>query len=178
MHEVLCSGDVPGPRHSHCVTFWNGNVLLTGGLDIHHEPVLDVFRLDIGSRVWCRISISGTYYPRLVSSYSFIASIEGRGYSHTAHLLGDFLILVGGVNTYHPPPGVAFVNLKTSQSMEFALPSPDKTSLMMLHRHTSILLDDQQLVVLGGGGNCFSFGTHLNRTPVLLNISQCMKFLN
>ncbi|XP_055877981.1 tRNA wybutosine-synthesizing protein 4-like [Biomphalaria glabrata] len=161
--EVLCSGDVPGPRHSHCVTFWNGNVLLTGGLDIHHEPVLDVFRLDIGSRVWYRMNISGTFYPR---------------YSHTAHLLGDFLILVGGVNTYHPPPGVAFVNLKTSQSMEFALPSPDKTSLMMLHRHTSILLDDQQLVVLGGGGNCFSFGTHLNRTPVLLNISQCMKFFN
>ncbi|KAK7011703.1 tRNA wybutosine-synthesizing protein 4, partial [Biomphalaria glabrata] len=154
---VLCSGDVPGPRHSHCVTFWNGNVLLTGGLDIHHEPVLDVFRLDIDSRVWYRMNISGTFYPR---------------YSHTAHLLGDFLILVGGVNTYHPPPGVAFVNLKTSQSMEFALPSPDKTSLMMLHRHTSILLDDQQLVVLGGGGNCFSFGTHLNRTPVLLNISQ------
>lgn len=54
------------------------------------------------------------------------------------------------------------------------LQNQDKSSLLMFHRHTSIDLDREQIVVLGGGGNCFSFGTHLNRTPVILNVGPCI----
>lgn len=43
-------------------------------------------------------------------------------YSHTAHLVEDKIVLIGGVNTHHPPPGVAVINLTTQRSMEFALP--------------------------------------------------------
>ena len=44
----------------------------------------------------------------------------------------------------------------------------------MLHGHSGIssipVLTERQIVVVGGGGNCFSFGTHLNATPVLLTL--------
>lgn len=35
---------------------------------------------------------------------------------------------------------------------------------IMLHNHDSILLDHdkRKLYTIGGGGNCFSFGTHFN----------------
>ncbi len=44
--------------------------------------------------------------------------------------------------------------------------------VIMLHNHKSIYLDDVGLVVLGGGGNCFSFGTHLNKSPIVVNVTD------
>ena len=42
---------------------------------------------------------------------------------------------------------------------------------LMLHNHQSVFWEDSQgIVVLGGGGNCFSFGTHLNEFPVLIDL--------
>ena len=41
---------------------------------------------------------------------------------------------------------------------------------LMLHNHRSVCREDSQgIMVLGGGGNCFSFGTHLNDGPVLID---------
>jgi len=56
----------------------------------------------------------------------------------------------------------------------------------MLHHHASVLLDDDdihvtndidaadgervRLLIVGGGGNCFSFGTHFNRQLITLTI--------
>ena len=34
--------------------------------------------------------------------------------------------------------------------------------LLMCHNHGSVIIDDTELWVVGGGGNCFSFGTHYN----------------
>lgn len=43
----------------------------------------------------------------------------------------------------------------------------------MLHGHSSVLLQDsKQIVILGGGGTCFSFGTHLNAQPVVVDLSS------
>ena len=42
---------------------------------------------------------------------------------------------------------------------------------LMLHNHRSVCWEDSQsIMVLGGGGNCFSFGTHLNDAPVFINL--------
>lgn len=44
---------------------------------------------------------------------------------------------------------------------------------LMLHGHSSVLLQDsKQIVILGGGGTCFSFGTHLNAQPVVVDLSS------
>lgn len=46
---------------------------------------------------------------------------------------------------------------------------------LMLHNHSSVFLpDEKELLVIGGGGNCFSFGTHLNPGPVLLSLSSIL----
>jgi len=45
----------------------------------------------------------------------------------------------------------------------------------MLHRHSSTYLGDDKFLIIGGGGNCFSFGTHLNITPVILDLSKCLQ---
>ena len=42
---------------------------------------------------------------------------------------------------------------------------------LMLHNHRSVCWEDSHgIMVLGGGGNCFSFGTHLNEGPVFIDI--------
>lgn len=49
----------------------------------------------------------------------------------------------------------------------------DKTDeIQMLHGHQSILLNNGQLAIIGGGGNCFSFGTHLNNAVIFINLKQ------
>ncbi len=42
--------------------------------------------------------------------------------------------------------------------------------VIMLHNHASVYLDHVGLIVFGGGGNCFSFGTHLNKSPIVIDI--------
>ena len=43
-------------------------------------------------------------------------------YSHTAHVIGDILILIGGVSFSHDAPGVAMIHLPSGISAEFKLP--------------------------------------------------------
>ncbi|GFR79534.1 tRNA wybutosine-synthesizing protein 4 [Elysia marginata] len=166
--ECTCKGASPGPRHSHSLTFWQGKVILTGGLDENHEPSNCVFCLDLSTMTWDKWNLDGPLSAR---------------YSHTAHLHNNMLLLVGGVNIRAKPPGLAVISLSAHTSQEFAFPAQDKESLLMLHRHTSVMMPQAtsktapQLVLLGGGGNCFSFGTHLNRTPVLIDVEAACSSL-
>lgn len=44
---------------------------------------------------------------------------------------------------------------------------------LMLHNHDSVYWEDVQgIMVLGGGGNCFSFGTHFNEGPIMIKLLQ------
>ncbi|XP_015274463.1 PREDICTED: tRNA wybutosine-synthesizing protein 4 [Gekko japonicus] len=46
---------------------------------------------------------------------------------------------------------------------------------LMLHNHSSVFMPDEEEVLLtGGGGNCFSFGSHLNRHPVHLALGDVL----
>ncbi|KAK3768052.1 hypothetical protein RRG08_045870 [Elysia crispata] len=160
LHRHAIDGTAPGARHSHCLTYWQGQVILTGGLNHNHEPTDQVFGLVLSSMTWEKWDLDGPLYAR---------------YSHTAHLHDNMLLLVGGVNTEEKPPGLAVISLISHTALEFSFPTQDKQSLLMLHRHTSVMRQNvgkatPQLVLLGGGGNCFSFGTHLNRTPVLVDV--------
>ena len=56
---------------------------------------------------------------------------------------------------------------------------PFQTSVpwpLLLHSFCSELTDPEEPVVLliGGGGNCFSFGTHLNRQPVTVDLRPAL----
>ena len=42
-------------------------------------------------------------------------------YSHTSHVINDFLILIGGVNYLNSPPGLCFLDLNRLNAYEFDL---------------------------------------------------------
>lgn len=158
--KLECEGETPRPRHSHTASHWNGCMVVACGLASDHQPLNSIFRLDVVSRTWTEVNIPGNGLR--------------RRHSHAAALINDRLALVGGVCLTLPPPGVALVNLVTGVHQEYVLPQQDPSNPIMLHGHSGIsaipVLAERQIVVVGGGGNCFSFGTHLNATPVLLTL--------
>ncbi|GAB1601190.1 tRNA wybutosine-synthesizing protein 4-like [Argonauta hians] len=150
-------GCKPDALHSHTCCLWKDNfMVLAGGLKQDLLPSSAVYILDLNTFHWKLLDLSGLLYPR---------------YSHTAHIVGDNLILVGGVNLEHRAPGVAAVNLVSGHAQEFYLPAQYKgDEIIMLHGHQSELLNNDRLLVIGGGSNCFSFGTHLNKSMFYIDL--------
>ena len=91
-------------------------------------------------------------------------------FSHTSHVVGDKLLIVGGVGDGDPPP-CEVIDLITGDKTDFSLPSEVEGELLMCHSHGSAIINDKELWVVGGGGNCFSFGTHYNEV-VKFDISE------
>lgn len=148
----------PAPRHSHSAVAWNSKVIISGGLGHEDQPLNSVFILDLETESWMKLQLSDLL-PR---------------YSHTSHIWKEKLILLGGVNTFSGfSPGVAIVNLLTLMVREMRLPIQDPENPIILHKHSSELIEEtQEIVILGGGGNCFSFGTHLNSRPIVIPLQQ------
>ena len=42
---------------------------------------------------------------------------------------------------------------------------------LMLHNHSSFVRNNKEIVIFGGGGNCFSFGTHFNTGIICIDVS-------
>ncbi|KAF2984959.1 hypothetical protein EK904_000383 [Melospiza melodia maxima] len=104
------------------------------------------------------------------------AAEQPLGYSHTAHVHEGKLLLVGGV-WFHASsvPGVTVIDLMTGLCFNYVINVEHLEWPLMLHNHSSVFLpDEKELLVIGGGGNCFSFGTHLNPEPVLLSLSSIL----
>ncbi|XP_048350930.1 tRNA wybutosine-synthesizing protein 4 isoform X2 [Sphaerodactylus townsendi] len=155
--QIPVEGPVPAGRHSHSACGWAGGVLVAGGLDsteralgavLHLKPVENGFR-------WCPLETRPPLVPR---------------YSHTAHAHRGKLLLVGGVWSHGPSvPGVAVIELATGFTAEYDIDAAVLERPLMLHSHSSVFLPEEEgVLVTGGGGNCFSFGSHLNCRPVCL----------
>ncbi|NWU73394.1 TYW4 protein, partial [Pterocles burchelli] len=166
--ELSCTaipveGPVPESRHSHSACGWKGGVLVAGGLGAAEQPLGSVFFLrevEHGFQ-WQTVETHPPLIPR---------------YSHTAHVHDEKLLLVGGV-WFHSPsvPGVTVVDLMTGLCLDYAIDVEQLEWPLMLHNHSSVFLpNEKELMLIGGGGNCFSFGTHLNPKPVLLSLSDIL----
>ncbi|XP_066170349.1 tRNA wybutosine-synthesizing protein 4 isoform X1 [Sylvia atricapilla] len=160
---IAVEGPVPESRHSHSACSWKGGVLIAGGLGAAEQPLGSVFFLrevDHGFR-WEMIETHPPLVPR---------------YSHTAHVHEGKLLLVGGV-WFHASsvPGVTVIDLMTGLCLDYVINVEHLEWPLMLHNHSSIFLpNEKELLVIGGGGNCFSFGTHLNPEPVLMSLSSIL----
>ncbi|XP_067142703.1 tRNA wybutosine-synthesizing protein 4-like isoform X2 [Centruroides vittatus] len=156
--EVENCRHFPEPRHSHSAVAWNFGVLVSCGLGRNDRPLNSVFFLDLEFLSWRELQLVGLL-PR---------------YSHTSHIWKEKLLLLGGVNIFSElSPGVAVVDLLSLNVRELRLPIQDPENPVLLHKHVSELVEETgEIVVLGGGGNCFSFGTHLNNGPIILPIEQ------
>nr|XP_005999146.1 PREDICTED: tRNA wybutosine-synthesizing protein 4 isoform X2 [Latimeria chalumnae] len=159
--EILVEGFVPEGRHSHSACLWNGAVVIAGGLGPEEMPLGSIYLLipTTTGFTWQEVEASPSVIPR---------------YSHTAHIVDDKLLLVGGVLIHSDTiPGVTVIDLKTGQCVDYQINTAHLEWPLMLHNHSSVLMEEEkQLFVIGGGGNCFSFGTHLNQHPVLLSLAS------
>ncbi|KAK3108722.1 hypothetical protein FSP39_014162 [Pinctada imbricata] len=75
----------PGKRHTHTATWWKDYVIITGGLNEDQMPISSIFMFHLPSNTWTIVLPMSPVLPR---------------YSHTAHVVDDSLILIGGVNTH------------------------------------------------------------------------------
>ncbi|NXC20928.1 TYW4 protein, partial [Corythaeola cristata] len=165
--ELSCTvipveGPVPESRHSHSACSWKGGVLIAGGLGAAEQPLGSVFflrNLEHGFQ-WQTVDTHPPLIPR---------------YSHTAHVHDGKLLLVGGVWLRSSAvPGVTVVDLMTGLCLDYTINEHLEWPLM-LHNHSSVFLpNEKELLLIGGGGNCFSFGTHLNPEPVSLSLSNIL----
>ncbi|RVE61161.1 hypothetical protein OJAV_G00168000 [Oryzias javanicus] len=158
--QVPVEGVTPAPRHSHSACSYEGGVLVFGGLGEGGAPLGDTAVLRPTERGFCweRIDVHPPPEPR---------------YSHRAHVVGQKLLVVGGVwMSSEGVPGLALIDLAARTSVEFSLDTASVPHPLMLHSFCSELTacEEPELLLMGGGGNCFSFGTHWNRHPVSVEL--------
>ncbi|XP_030068607.1 tRNA wybutosine-synthesizing protein 4 isoform X2 [Microcaecilia unicolor] len=161
--KISVEGSTPEGRHSHSACSWNGGAVIAGGLGAEGLPLGTIFFLkpSISGFCWQAIDTCPPVVPR---------------YSHTAHVHEGKLLLVGGIWIHSQSvPGVSMIDMNTGQTYEYQIDTSPLQWPLMLHNHSSVLLQDEnRLLILGGGGNCFSFGTHLNRHLVLLDLASIL----
>ncbi|CAN8005666.1 unnamed protein product [Ixodes pacificus] len=163
--EVGHGNDAPTPRHSHAVVGRDGvEMVVACGLSAEEKALNSVHCFNVRTSTWVRLPLSGLL-PR---------------YGHTAHLINArILVLIGGISgDPGTPSGIAVVDIGALTCREVALPAQDPQRPFMTFGHTSVLTKDctgrQIVVIVGGGGNCFSFGTHFNRQVALLDVEDCV----
>ncbi|XP_033111075.1 tRNA wybutosine-synthesizing protein 4-like [Anneissia japonica] len=156
--EVALVQPGPTPRHSHSCCTWGSNVILTGGLDDDANTIDGVIIMDTADWSWHTLKTSPDIQPR---------------YSHTSHVVKDLLLLVGGLSLSPVTFGVTSISLLSGSVCNYSLMAENPEKPIMLFKISSELYEEERkLVILGGGGNCFSFGTHFNSTPISLDISK------
>ncbi|XP_074550527.1 tRNA wybutosine-synthesizing protein 4 [Halichoeres trimaculatus] len=154
--EIPVQGPAPEARHSHSACSYHGGVVLFGGLNRRGVPLGDTVMLKPSERgfTWERVEVQPPPVPR---------------YSHCAHVAGEKLVIVGGVWLHSGGvPGVLVIDFTTRSSLEFSLDTTSVPWPLMLHSFCSELTDGE-LLLIGGGGNCFSFGTHFNPQPITVD---------
>ncbi|KAM8975630.1 LOW QUALITY PROTEIN: tRNA wybutosine-synthesizing protein 4 [Pelodytes ibericus] len=163
--KVSVLGIPPMARHSHSCCAWNGSTVISGGLLNSGLPSNSVTILRSGDSQfqWQELTVTPPLVPR---------------YSHTSHVVDNKLLLVGGIwFGSHSVPGLSVIDLNTGHCTEYQINTSVLEWPLMLHGHSSILLPDEKcLLILGGGGTCFSFGTHLNTCPVLIELPNVSSY--
>uniref|UniRef100_A0A8C1VJD4 tRNA wybutosine-synthesizing protein 4 n=1 Tax=Cyprinus carpio TaxID=7962 RepID=A0A8C1VJD4_CYPCA len=158
--EMTVVGAVPEARHSHSACPYGGGLVIFGGLGKGGRPLCDAFYLRPTSSGFCWETKN--LHPPPVPRYS-----------HSAHVVNEKMVVVGGVWLQADGvPGVAVINLSTGSCVEIQLDTSSVPWPLMLHSFCSELLDSEgsEMVLIGGGGNCFSFGTHLNLHPITVDL--------
>uniref|UniRef100_A0A8D3AZX8 tRNA wybutosine-synthesizing protein 4 n=1 Tax=Scophthalmus maximus TaxID=52904 RepID=A0A8D3AZX8_SCOMX len=162
--EMPVEGAAPAAVHSHSACSYQGGAVVFGGLDGRAVPLGDtvVLRPTDGGFSWDRLEVQPPPAPR---------------YSHCARVMGEKLVVVGGVWLHSEGvPGVVVIDLNTRSSVEFSLDTGSVSWPLMLHSFCCEQTDSEEpeLLLVGGGGNCFSFGTHFNPQPVAVDLRPAL----
>ncbi|CAF4084752.1 unnamed protein product, partial [Rotaria magnacalcarata] len=145
----------PSNRNSARLNAYKHFAVLSCGLLESNEPTNEIWLLDTTKDVmnWTLFQTNGTVIPR---------------YSHSADIIDDTLWLLGGMNANERrPPGLCKINLITGEAVEYIIPTMCGDQPIILYNHQTVLLNKATFLILGGGGNCFSFGAHINQPMTL-----------
>lgn len=157
-------GGYPCGRHSHAACLGSGGVLICGGLDEQEQLLSDAWTL--------HAVFDGVQNRFKLAWRQALSPLPQPRYGHNLHVHLDHVIVVGGIEaSYGAAPICAFgrpvhVQCETIKDGE--------EEIFMWHNLASLYLDGFVLV-LGGGGNCFSFGTHLNQSARRIDLNALIK---
>ncbi|KAI6646674.1 tRNA wybutosine-synthesizing protein 4 isoform X1 [Oopsacas minuta] len=148
--------------HSHTAVIWNDLLIVYGGLTRMLTPSSHLLMLPYKeiSPVW--------------NCVQFDPPLPAR-YSHSAVIKGSIIYSLGGVELHSPCYyHLLVINLDNRSWTDTNLCSLYSPLRSFLPYNFSAELVDKgrQLLVIGGGGNCFSFGTHFNPQPWLLGLTH------
>ncbi|KAG7232018.1 hypothetical protein INR49_009988 [Caranx melampygus] len=145
--QMVCTGDPPAPRWRHTATV------------VSHEG--KDFLFVFGGKNQSDAALGDAHF----------LSLDRQQWT-------EKLVVVGGVWLHSDDvPGVAVIDLVTGSSVELRLDASSVPWPLMLHSFCSELTDQEEpeLVLLGGGGNCFSFGTHFNPQAVTVDLRPALR---
>ncbi|XP_064387765.1 tRNA wybutosine-synthesizing protein 4-like isoform X2 [Halichondria panicea] len=147
---------LPQGTHSHAAVTHDGGVIVMGGLNEEMVPLNMCYYIKHEEDDWSllQLAISLPFTPR---------------FSCGCCVHKDSVILVGGVGCLEDMEAV-IINLKTDETTTYKIKAPRQNPPILLHCFTMHLLDDGAMWLFGGGGNCFSFGTHFNISPMRITI--------
>ncbi|XP_054154732.1 tRNA wybutosine-synthesizing protein 4-like isoform X2 [Oppia nitens] len=90
-------------------------------------------------------------------------------YSHKIKLLdNNKLLIIGGINKMGANNRLDLIDLRSHEIVN-SFDIITETPLMLTNFSSELIITEtfKQLWLIGGGGNCFSFGTHFNKLSVL-----------
>ena len=139
----------------HCLLLNGGLELATDGFQSRFAPLELVDRREM-----------------VVNQLKLKKSLDGDNgglpllYGHRMQLISEYEVLVvGGIGEKRIENAAFRVDLRApAVTAKYRLQcQPQSSSLLMLTNHTTAFTaDGHRLCIIGGGGNCFSFGTHFN----------------
>lgn len=154
------------PCHTHSLHVWNDSLVLYGGLStlMKTSNQLQVITINEESSIG------------EVENIHFAQPLSPR-YSHSSHVVGDTMYVIGGIDSSRDTqPPMLVISLVEKIWKTVQLPVLDRSGeVLMLHNHCSVMVNDETFVVIGGGGNCFSFGTHFNTHLFKVNIPTLLE---
>jgi len=159
-NELKTNGVAPSPRHSFgfCYLETKGSLLVSGGLTDEGHPLGDMYLLDMTTSTWTNLVLP-TPAPALFShTLTYIPAV-------------DEVLILGGIHE-----SLKYTDINTNVLLlnvaTFAISQITTiSSLSTTCKHQAVLLPDGATVaLLGGGFQCFSFGTFLQK-GLVLNLS-------
>lgn len=175
------------PRHSHESTLCSLGLIITGGIGAFEELIPDEQALILFSPAQDQLtnqsSQTETHQQLEWTALQTTPPFQSR-FGHTAAMISsDLLLCIGGIAGSGRAEAelTSIIDLSTmtlhmlvSPSLQIAGDWLNRDALLINHTSVTFSGDDMALKVLiyGGGGNCFSFGTHLNGKAYLLSFTS------